>query len=491
VQSVFCANKPYGISSHQVDDCKPGLVEWLTKEKQQPVYLCHRLDKTTTGCFIATTNRDECAKVNDLWSQGQVAKKYLLITDRAPAQTEWSVSTPIENKSASTRFRSLKKEGNFHLIEAIPIHGRTHQIRIHAKESQIPLLGDTSFGGTAYPLMFLHCQSISSELFEFSMEPPIHYSDLSLLSDPLLCQWLMSADRRRRLYPELLDGQNCLRLVHDEGTPLRVDLLGPVAHAGWWSNVPPSDQALTSLQQFFERQNIKHWTLQNYGKSRSLENKFYVDNAPAIWIAQENSLKYEMNKSVGASPGLFLDQREHRKWLQDNSSEKKILNLFAYTAGFSLNAAAGGATEVVTVDLSKKYIDWCRKNFALNSFESKAFKFYDMDSFAYLKFAAKKTLSFDVIICDPPSFSRHEKTTFRIEKDFPQLIEMCLSVLAPHGILLFSTNFEQWDTPEWERQIKSKCHLQDVEITSNFSMQWDFDWHQNNSLLKSFRIKRS
>lgn len=113
-----------------------------------------------------------------------------------------------------------------------------------------------------------------------------------------------------------------------------------------------------------------------------------------------------------------------------------------------------------------------------------------MDSFAYLKFAAKKALTFDVIVCDPPSFSRHEKTTFRVEKDFPQLIEMCLAVLASKGTLLFSTNFEQWDAAEWESQITSKFRLQGIEFTSNFSMQWDFDWHQNNSLLKSFRFQK-
>ena len=490
MRSVFCANKPYGISSHQTDTHKPGFIEWLSKEKKQLHYICHRLDKFTTGCFVTTPNREDCAKVSELWSGGHVHKKYLFITDRIPSQKEWAEASPVEGKTATTHFRLLKQQNSFSLIEATPIHGRTHQIRIHAKETGVPLLGDTTYGGTNYPLMFLHCQNIRSEHFDFSTAPPVVYSDLSLLSDPLLCQWLMSYDRRLRLYPNLLEAKQSLRVVHDEGTPLRVDLLGEVAHAGWWSESPPSKQALHSVQQFFEILKINQWSLQNYGKSRSLENKFFIDKAPTTWTASENTLSYEMTKSVGAAPGLFLDQREHRQWLQENSEGKKILNLFAYTGGFSLNAAAGGATEVVTVDLSRKYIDWSRKNFTLNHFSSNNFKFYDMDSFAYLKFAAKKALAFDLVVCDPPSFSRHEKTAFRVEKDFPQLIEMCLAVLSSNGTMLFSTNFEQWDAAVWEAQIKSKCRLQDVEFTSNFSMQWDFDWHQNNSLLKSFRLKK-
>lgn len=490
MSSVFCANKPYGISSHKTDLDKPGFIEWLSKEHKKNLHICHRLDKTTTGCFVTTADKDECAEIGDLWSQGKVYKKYLLITDKIPSQTEWDVSTPIEEKSASTHFRCLHTQDGFALIEATPIHGRTHQIRIHAQESHIPLLGDAQHGGSPFPVMFLHCQSIQSEKFQFTIEPPLVYTNLSLLKDPLLCQWLMSYDRRWRLYPQLVDGKHCVRLVHDEGTPLRVDLLGPVAHAGWWSDVPPSEQTLKSLHHFFELIKIKHWTLQNYGKSRSLDNKFYVDHAPNSWTATENSLVYEMTKSVGASPGLFLDQREHRQWLQQNSKGQKVLNLFAYTAGFSLNASLGGATEVVTVDLSRKYIEWSKKNFSLNHLDQKSFRFYDMDSFAYLKFAAKKGLTFDIIVCDPPSFSRHDKTTFRVEKDFPQLIESCLAVLSPKGTLLFSTNFEQWDADQWRTQIKSQCKLQDIEFTDNFSMQWDFDWHKKHSLLKTFRLTK-
>ena len=167
-----------------------------------------------------------------------------------------------------------------------------------------------------------------------------------------------------------------------------------------------------------------------------------------------------------------------------------MLNLFAYTGGFSLNAALGGASDVVTVDLSSKYKNWAQKNFNHNKLASPQFKFYDMDSFDYLSFAQKKNLRFDLILCDPPSFSRNKKDTFQIDRDFNQLIEICLDRLNPDGSLLFSTNFEEWTAAQWEHKLNSIFSSQNFEIINNFSMQWDFEWHPSNSQMKAFHFKK-
>ncbi len=503
MNSVFSSEKPYGISSHQVDENKPGFVEWLSKQKQTPVYLCHRLDKTTTGCFVATTTAEDCAQINELWTTGKVQKVYWLITDKKPQQQEWALSSFIEkNKdqwvstpssttpNATTHFKLLQSEPPYYLVEARPQTGKTHQIRLHARDSQIPLLGESLYGGSPYPVLFLHSKQIQSPLFDFQSTPPKPFENLTLLKNSLLCRWLMSYDRRVRLYPQLLEMNQCLRLVHNEGTPLRVDLLGAVAHAGWWSDQAPTESELQTLTTFFKIIGIKQWSLQNYGKERKNQNKFIVDYAPEVWLGSENKIQYEFTKSIGAAPGLFLDQREHRLWVQKNSQNKKVLNLFAYTGGFSLNAALGGASEVVTVDLSSKYKQWAQKNFALNQLESVNYKFYDMDSFDYLKYAQKKSLSFDIILCDPPSFSQGKKGRFQIDKDYANLVEMCLSLLSPHGSLLFSTNFEEWTWSQWEQKLRSNKLSQDIEIHSNFSMQWDFDWHLDRAQMKAFHLRK-
>jgi 23S rRNA (cytosine1962-C5)-methyltransferase len=501
--SVFCAHKPSGISSHQTDPEKPGFVEWLTQQKQTPVYLCHRLDKQTTGCFIATTDRNECAQVSELWAQGLVQKTYWFLTDKRPQETTWTATSHIEKKgshwtsdphskapNATTQFKLLKSSEDFFLIEARPLTGKTHQIRLQAQDSKVPLLGDIQYGGSPFPLFFLHCLDIQFADVHFHSAAPLVYENLVFLKNPLLCQWLISFDRRQRLYPQLLKDNQCLRLIHDEGSPLRVDLLGSTAHAGWWSDLPPTSQQIDTLNIFFETIGVSSWSLQNYGKTRELENKFFVDRAPEKWIASENGILYHFAKTVGAAPGLFLDQREHRLWVQKNSTHKRVLNLFAYTGGFSINAAHGGATDVVTVDLSSKYKKWAQDNFALNQLSSPLFKFYDMDSFEYLKFAQKKGLTYDLIICDPPSFSRNKGHRFQVDKDFPHLIELCLAVLSTKGILLFSSNYEGWSFSQWSQKLKKLNFSQVDEITGNFSLQWDFDWHAESSILKAFILRK-
>jgi 23S rRNA (cytosine1962-C5)-methyltransferase len=141
---------------------------------------------------------------------------------------------------------------------------------------------------------------------------------------------------------------------------------------------------------------------------------------------------------------------------------------------------------VVTVDLSTKYKKWAQQNFALNDLQSSSFKFYDMDSIEYLRFAKKKGLTFDIIVCDPPSFSRNKGQRFQIDKDFPLLLELCLENLNPRGVLLFSTNYEGWSFSQWLQKFKDHKLSQPAEIHGNFSLQWDIDWHPESALMKAF-----
>lgn len=500
MSSVFFADKPYGITTHQTDAIRIGFIEWLSRKYKKPILAAHRLDKTTTGCLVCSDDRKKIADISQSWAT--INKKYLFITDRAPATSEWEISSFIEKRddqwvslsepktNATTRFFLRHHKDGYYLVEAHPLSGKTHQIRLHAAQSGVPMLGDSLYGGSPFPLLFLHCFEIKGPELQFTSSPPLIYDHLEWLQHPELCQWLMSYDRRQRLYPEFFNKNSCVRLIHDEGTPLRVDLLGDVAHAGWWSDTGPTSLQLKNIEYFFSIIGVTKWTLQDYGKKRSQLNKFIVDQAPASWQATENNLIYKFNKTVGAAPGLFLDQRTHRLWVQDYGSGKRVLNLFAYTGGFSLNAAQGGAQDVVTVDLSKKYKLWAQENFLLNQLASSSYKFYDMDSFDYLRYSQKKGLQFDLIICDPPSFSRDGKKIFRIDKDFKELLDLCLSLLPQGGRLLFSNNFESWSNADWERQINTSSLSQAYNLTHFFSYQWDFEFYPENAVLKSFLFEK-
>jgi len=170
-------------------------------------------------------------------------------------------------------------------------------------------------------------------------------------------------------------------------------------------------------------------------------------------VAVENDLKFLIRPREGYSPGLFLDQKENRKLLGARARDKRVLNGFAYTCGFSVACAKGGAREVMSVDLSKRYLEWGKENFALNGVVGGDFLAADL--FAW----AKRAGQWDLVILDPPSFSRSKKTgTFSLKKDLPKLLKIGVDLTAPGGEFFFSCNHSELssqklrDTLETERK---------------------------------------
>lgn len=159
----------------------------------------------------------------------------------------------------------------------------------------------------------------------------------------------------------------------------------------------------------------------------------------------ESGLKFIVNLSDYLDTGLFLDHRITRQMVREQSADKKVLNLFAYTGSFSVYAAAGAAAEVVTVDLSKTYLNWAERNMQINGFaDSSKYHFVHADVKQYLK-----TISagyYDIIIMDPPTFSNSKRMEdiLDIQRDHAELINNCLGGLRKGGVLYFSTNFRKF-----------------------------------------------
>ena len=161
---------------------------------------------------------------------------------------------------------------------------------------------------------------------------------------------------------------------------------------------------------------------------------------------KENGLTFLVNLSDYLDTGLFLDHRITRKMLMDEVKDKKMLNLFAYTGSFSVYAAAGGAAEVVTVDLSNTYIDWAKRNFDANFFvDHHKYKFVVADVKQYLETLTPDT--FDVVVMDPPTFSNSKKMKdfLDIQEDHVELINQTLRAMKPGGILYFSNNARKFE----------------------------------------------
>lgn len=170
-----------------------------------------------------------------------------------------------------------------------------------------------------------------------------------------------------------------------------------------------------------------------------------IDQQTDDFIVEEGGLKFIVNLSNYLDTGLFLDHRITRQMVKGESMEKRVLNLFAYTGSFSVNAAAGGAIEVVTVDLSKTYLDRAGKNMVLNGFDDPLrFKYVHADALEFIKTIPKNY--FDIIILDPPTFSNSKRMEgfLDVQRDHVAMIGNCLQGMKTNGILFFSTNYSRF-----------------------------------------------
>lgn len=212
---------------------------------------------------------------------------------------------------------------------------------------------------------------------------------------------------------------------------------------------------------FLKLRQRKPGRLGQYQKYDVIQHEFEVD---------ENGLKFFVNLSDYLDTGLFLDHRLTRQQVRTLCEGKKVLNLFAYTGSFSVYAAAGGAGEVVTVDLSKTYLNWAERNLALNGYtDTTRYKSVHADVKQYLK--TIPPASFELIVMDPPTFSNSKRMEdiLDIQRDHAELINDCLATLKPGGQLFFSTNFRKFVMEA------DKIHTKQIKDITRATTPFDFE----------------
>ena len=174
--------------------------------------------------------------------------------------------------------------------------------------------------------------------------------------------------------------------------------------------------------------------------------------------ATENGLKFGVDFEAGYSAGLFVDQRENRRFVRQ-MKPKKVLNCFAYTCSFSVAAAAAGA-RTVSVDLSKKSLSRGRENFSLNQLSTDGHQFIADDVRPVLRRLARRGEKFDMIILDPPTFSRTKGgAAFHVQSDFEDLIAASIEIADRNASVLLSTNCEALDERALERMSRYSLKL--------------------------------
>ncbi len=159
-------------------------------------------------------------------------------------------------------------------------------------------------------------------------------------------------------------------------------------------------------------------------------------------IVPEGGLSFIINLTDYLDTGLYLNHRITRGMVRDEAKGLKVLNLFCYTGAFSLYAASGGAEEIVSVDISKTYLNWGKRNMQYN-------KLYKLEKFHFIHADVMEWIAtelpndyFDIIICDPPSFSKSKRMedTFEVQRDHVKLLKQLLKGCTDTGRVYFSTN---------------------------------------------------
>lgn len=467
-EHLLVIRKPSGINTHAAGPyAGEGIYDWLRRREPRwaDLAIVQRLDKETSGLLLFSKSRQANASLTKQFSRRRVAKEYVLLTDRQPRANDLEARSRI--RKGRGRFEShtdpsadgLEAETAFHVLPsneptwtllAEPRTGRTHQIRLHAADLGSPILGDTLYGGTPYPRLCLHARRlqlrhpVTNEPLDFIDEPdfadPVRIGLRQALIDPretTALRWVHgAADGRPGWYVDRLgDYLIASVLVAPEGPP-----------PNWLQDLASTGACHGLYVRLLDRH------IRQAANTDPSPRLWTGEAAPGEFPVKENGLTFQLSLAEGYSTGLFLDQRDNRRrlirnWIgpgfpvhPDGLVGKSVLNVFAYTCAFSVAAAAAGAA-TTSLDLSRKYLDWGRRNFLANDLDLSPHDFIYGDALDWLRRLARKGRSFDVVILDPPTFSQsREHGVFRVEADLNNLVAAGASLLNPGGVLLASTN---------------------------------------------------
>ena len=304
-------------------------------------------------------------------------------------------------------------------------------------------------------------------------------------------------EKRSAYYQD--DLTTAFRLFNQEGDGfggLTVDLYGDYAVFSWYNSYVY--QIRQTISEAFRQ--VFPEVLGTYEKIRfkglDYESAYvYGQEAPEFFTVLENGVLYQVFMNDGLMTGIFLDQHEVRGSLVDGlAMGKSLLNMFSYTAAFSVAAAMGGASQTTSVDLAKRSRELSQAHFQANGISTDDHRFIVMDVFEYFKYAKRKALTYDVIVLDPPSFARNKKQTFSVAKDYYKLISQSLEILNPGGIIIASTNASNVSRQKFTEQIDKGFAGRSYQILNKYGLPADFAYNkkdESSNYLKVISMKVS
>ncbi|MGE3164977.1 MAG: bifunctional 23S rRNA (guanine(2069)-N(7))-methyltransferase RlmK/23S rRNA (guanine(2445)-N(2))-methyltransferase RlmL [Planctomycetota bacterium] len=275
----------------------------------------------------------------------------------------------------------------------------------------------------------------------------------------LFANRLRKRARHLRRWPTRL-GISCFRLYDRDipEVPLLVDRYGdhlylaeyerphdrpPAEHAAWLERMCEVACEVTGVDR--RRVFLKHRQRMRGSEQYTRFDQHDLGSEAGRFVADEGGLRFWVDLASYLDTGLFLDHRITRDKVRQQAQGKRFLNLFAYTGSFTVYAAAGGASETTTVDLSGNYLAWAEENLALNQLSGAQHRFVRSDSLAFIE-AHDPSKSYDLVVVDPPTFSNSKalEDDWDVQRDHARLLEQLVPLLSSGGTIYFSTNFRKF-----------------------------------------------
>jgi len=235
-------------------------------------------------------------------------------------------------------------------------------------------------------------------------------------------------------------------------------LLPQLYCSGWQNHLPLVAKVLQDLLHplgiYAKSRPQKTRELEAMGNTKKYGRLIAGTPGPQPLQVRENGLNFLVNLEEGLNTGLFLDQRRNRRDLMARARGKRLLNLFAHTAAFSVAAAAAGGKEVTSVDASPAYTEWAKANFGANRLNPKRHEFIVGDCMAVLHELASQGKSYDIILMDPPSFSTTSSSRFTTRGGTADLIAAALPLLPAGGLFIASSNHQKVDVADYLKELR-------------------------------------
>ena len=481
---LLVVRKPAGWNTHAPSPfAGEGIYEWLRgrEPRWDRLSIIHRLDKETSGLLVFGKSQLANQSLTQQFTERKVAKEYVLLSHSRPSRELIDVRSTLLRRGsyyesvphfgtaplAETEFKLVEKD-RYWMVRASPKTGRTHQIRVHAAQEGFPILGDELYGGQPWHRMCLHAESLAFD-HPFTGERLTFTWPAEFLNRP-------QADRRLAIIdPAETDAFRSVHGLADDCPGWFVDRIGDweIAQSEVISSEisapqPPYSKVagpnLANAGRYFKSLTRHVGTCQPAQLQPSL---VWGSAVAEPFHVRENGVRYELSLKEGYSAGLFFDQRDNRRRLLKRhirrgftlnfpgSPQPAMLNAFAYTCGFSVCGALAGFN-VTSLDLSRKYLDWGKRNFSANNLELSGHDWIFGDVFDWFKRLKKKGRQFDLVVLDPPTFSRSKESgTFTAETGYGNLVQLAVPLIKPGGVLFASSNAARLDPERFCSMVRT------------------------------------